>query len=229
MGAARPTPTRLSTPRPRTAIGTAARWLAVPALVALGMAVVPGATAQVEVPALPQPVPVAVDAKTTAYLVLDLTSIVCAPRPSCRATLPAAAALLAKARGAGALVVYSETPTAGSTILAEVAPAAGDLKVTTRADKFYGTTLDEILKSKGIKTCIIVGTAANGSVLYTAFGANLRGYTVVVAADGISADPFPLLYTQYQMLNAPGFANPKNLPLAEAKVTLSRSDLITFR
>lgn len=228
MEAARPKPTRRSG-RPCTGIGAAARWLAALALAVLGVVPVPGATAQGQVPALPQPVPVAVDAKTAAYLVLDLTSVVCAPSPACRATLPAAAALLAKARGTGALVVYSEAPTPGSTILAEVAPGPGDPKVTGRADKCYGTTLDAILESKGIKTCVIVGTTANGAVLYTAFGANVRGYTVVVAADGISVDPFPLLYTQYQLLNEPGFANPKNSPLAEKKVTLSRSDLVTVR
>ena len=66
-------------------------------------------------------------------------------------------------------------------------------------------------------------------MLYTAFGANVRGYTVVVATDGISAAPFPMVLTQYQLLNQPGFANPENTPLAENKVTLSRSDLITFR
>lgn len=191
---------------------------------------VPVAVAQVQIPTIPPPVAVTVDAKTSAYLVLDLTSVICTPRPTCQATLPAAAALLAKARAAGALVVYSETPTPGSMILPQVAPRPGDPKVTGRADKFFGTMLDEILKSKGIKTTVIVGTAANGAVLYTSFGANLRGYTVVVATDGIAADdPFPLLLTQYQLLNQPGFANPNNTALAEDKVTLSRGDLITFR
>ncbi len=200
------------------------------ALVAFGVALVAaGASGQVPIPALPAPAPVTLDARTTAYLVLDLTSVVCAPRPACRTTLPAAAALLTKARAAGALVVYSETLTPGSTVLPEVAPRPGEPEVTGRADKFFGTPLDEILKSKGIKTAVIVGTTANGAVLYTAFGANLRGYTVVVAADGISADPFPLLLAQYQVLNQPGFANPDNTPLAEAKVTLSRGDLIAFR
>ena len=198
----------------------------VPLIVALAAA---GTAAQVQIPTVPQPVPVTLDAKTTAFLVLDLTSVICAPQPNCRATLPAAAALLAKARNAGVLVVYSETPTPGSSILAEVAPRPGEPKVTGRADKFYGTPLDEILKSKGIKTAVIVGTAANGAVLYTVFEANVRGYTVVVAADGISANPFPLLLTQYQLLNQPGFSNPENTPLADTKVTLSRSDLVTFR
>jgi len=76
---------------------------------------------------------------------------------------------------------------------------------------------------------VIVGSAANGAVLYTAFGANLRGYTVVVAVDGISSGPdFDTFLAEYQLLNQPGFANPTNEQLRPNAVTLSRSDLISF-
>ncbi|MBI3304380.1 MAG: cysteine hydrolase [Deltaproteobacteria bacterium] len=182
------------------------------------------------VPTIPAPAAVTVDAKTTAYLVLDLTSVICTPRKSCVASLPAAAALLKKARDASVFVVYSDTPTAGSTILPEVAQQPDDPKVTGRADKFFGTNLDDILKAKGIKTVVIAGSAANGAVLYTAFGANLRGYVVVVAEDGISSDDaFAVLLTRYQLLNQPGFTNPDNKPLQATGVTLSRTALITFK
>lgn len=178
---------------------------------------------------LPRPVAVTVDPSTTAYLVLDLTSVVCAPNPSCVASLPAAAALLAKARAAGATVVYSETPTAGSTILPQVAPQPGDPVVTARADKFFGTDLDQILSSRGITTLVIVGTVVNGAVLYTTFEASLRGYTIVVAEDGVSADSsFIMRYSLYQLLNQPGFANAQNTPLTKDAVTLSKTRLITF-
>jgi nicotinamidase-related amidase len=211
-------------------VRTAVQAAATGALVALAVSLpTAGAVAQVQMPTLPQPVAVTVDAKTTAYLVLDLTSVICAPLPACRATLPAAAALLTKARNAGALVVYSQTPTPGSMVLPEVAPRPGEPTVATRADKFFGTVLDDTLKSKGIKTVVIVGSAANGAVLYTAFGANERGYTVVVAVDGISAaDPFAVFATQYQLLHQPGFDNRDNKPLVDDRVTLSRTDLITF-
>lgn len=76
----------------------------------------------------------------------------------------------------------------------------------------------------------MVGTRSNGAVLYTAFEANARGYTVVVAVDGISGSiPFENTLTQWQLLNQPGFANADNKPLAEKAVTLSRGDLITFK
>ncbi len=188
-----------------------------------------GAVSSVPIPTIPDPVAVTLDPKTTAFLVLDITSVICTPRKSCVASLPAIASLLKKARDAQVPVVYSDTPTSGSTILPEVAPQSGEPKVTGRADKFFGTNLDDILKQKGTKTAVIVGSASNGAVLYTAFGANLRGYTVVVAEDGMSTDDaFAQLLTRYQLLNQPGFANAQNKPLA-AGVTLSKSDLITFK
>ncbi len=181
------------------------------------------------IPTIPDSVAVTLDSKTTAYLILDITSVICTPRKTCVASLPALSLLLSKARAAQVPVVYSDTPTAGSTLLPQVAPAPGDPKVTGRADKFFQTNLDDILKQKGIKTAVIVGCASNGAVLYTAFGANLRGYTVVVPEDGMSTDDaFAQFLTRYQLLNQPGFANAQNKPVAPG-VTLSRTDLITFK
>ena len=190
---------------------------------------VPTAAAQA-LPTIPAPAAVTLDPATTAYLVLDINSAVCAPRPGCQATVPAIAALLDRARQANAFVVYSNTTAPGTTILPEVAPRPDDPMVTSSADKFFNTQLDDILRDRGIRTAIVVGTAANGAVLYTSFGANTRGYTVVVAEDGISApDDFAVLLTRYQLLNQPGFGNPDNEPLRERAVTLSRTDLISFQ
>ena len=181
---------------------------------------------------VPEAVAVTVEAPTTALLVLDITTVVCTPRPMCVASVPKIQALLKKARDAKAFVVYSQTTTAGTQILPEVAPLAGEPQVAGRADKFFGTNLDDLLKAKGVKTAVIVGSAAHGAVLYTSFGANVRGYTVVVAEDGISvgdAEAFGLPVAKWQVLNQPGFANPENKPLDPQHVTLSRSDLITFK
>lgn len=180
---------------------------------------------------IPAPVAVTLDPKTTALLVLDITSVICTPRPQCVASVPKIANLLKSARGASALVVYSDTATAGSTILAEVTPQPGEPKVTGRADKFFGTDLEKILKDKGIQTVLVVGSAAHGAVLYTTFGANIRGFTAVVAEDGISVgtgEEFGIPFTKWQLLRQPGFTNPDNKPLEKARVTLSRSDLIGF-
>ena len=176
-------------------------------------------------------VAVTLDPKSTAVLSLDLINPSCGQRPQCIASLPKVADLLKRARDAKVAVLHSITTAAGATIRPEVAPIAGEPTVASSADKFFGTTLDQQLKDKGIQTVVIAGTAANGAVLYTAFGANLRGYTVVVPEDTISIAPdldFGLAFTKWQLLRQPGFANPENKPLEKGRVTLSRSDLIGF-
>jgi nicotinamidase-related amidase len=236
-----PPPVRETVPVPQTVV--APQTVVVPQTVAVPQTVVVPQT--VIVPPTPAPtsasaavaailtitatVPVEVDAKTTALLVLDITSTICQPRKSCVATLPAIAALLKKARDAKSPVVYSDTG-GNSTILPEVAQLPDEPKVTGRADKFINTNLDDILKARGIKTVVIVGYVANGAVLYTTFGANIRGYTAVVPTDGTGAeDPFAYTMTLYQLLNQPGFGNVANKPLSAGQVTLSKSDLITFK
>jgi nicotinamidase-related amidase len=182
------------------------------------------------IPKIPDPVAVEVPVKGAALLVLDITSVICPPRPTCVASVPKIAALVKKARDAKVPVIYSQTATAGSTYIADIAPQPGDATVTGRADKFYGTNLDQILKDKAVETAVVVGSAANGAVLYTSFGLGLRGITVVVAQDGISGDPeFTETLTRWQLLNEPGFANANNTPLDKGHVTLSTTDKITFK
>jgi nicotinamidase-related amidase len=182
------------------------------------------------IPRIPDPVTVEIPVKGAALLVLDITSVICPPRPTCVASVPKIAALVRKARDAKVPVIYSQTPTAGSTYIADVAPQPGDAAVSGRADKFFGTNLEQILKDKAVETAVVVGSAANGAVLYTSFGLGLRGITVVVAQDGISGDPeFTETLTRWQLLNEPGFSNANNTPLDKGHVTLSTTDKITFK
>ena len=191
---------------------------------------VPTAAPTSPIPKIPDPVAVEVPVKGAALLVLDITSVICPPRPTCVASVPKIATLVKKARDAKVPVIYSQTATAGSTYIADIAPQPGDATLTGRADKFYGTNLEQILKDKAVETAVVVGSAANGAVLYTSFGLGLRGITVVVAQDGISGDPeFTETLTRWQLLNEPGFANVNNTPLDKGHVTLSTTDKITFK
>jgi len=175
-------------------------------------------------------VAVEVPVKGAALLVLDITNVICTPRASCVGSVPKIAALIKKARDAKVPIIYSQTTTAGSVVLPEVAPQTGEPSVATRADKFFSTNLDQLMKDRAVTTAVIVGSAANGAVLYTSFGANLRGYTVVVAEDGISGEPeFSVILTRWQLLNQPGFANADNTPLKPMAVTLSSSEKISFK
>jgi nicotinamidase-related amidase len=198
-------------------------------VLATPLVAMPTATAQ-DLPRIPDPAPVTLDPRTTAFLVLDLVPPNCSPRPACVASLGPVARFLAIARAAGVFVVHSSTAAAGMNFMPEVVPLADEPVVITVADKFYDTNLDALLRARGIETVIIVGTSSIGAVLYTSFGANARGYTVVVAEDGISgSNDFQYFLARYQVLNQPGFANPDNELLRPRAATLSRTDLIDFQ
>lgn len=177
--------------------------------------------ANVKAPAAPALKPVTVDPKTTALLMLDFMNQNCGKRPRCLATIPAMKKLLAAARAAKATVVYSiiaKTTTAD--VIKDVAPEANEPHVLSGPDKFLNTDLDKILKDKGIKTVIAVGTASNGAVFFTASGAVFRGMSVIVPVDGMSSiEPVAEYATVLDFLTAPGVS---------AKTTLTRSDMIKF-
>lgn len=161
----------------------------------------------VKVPPPPALKAVTIDRTTTALLMLDFNKQTCNAerRPRCIASIPKVAKLLATARGAGIPVVYSlGGGGAPADIAKELTPAKDEPVVSSGLDKFVGTELESILKQKGIKTVIIVGTAAHGAVLYTATAAATRNLQVVIPLDGISGDiPYVEQYTAWHLVNAP--------------------------
>src|SRR3989454_7188467 len=106
-------------------------------------------------------------------------------------------------------------------ILKELAPAAGELVLPPLGpDKFINSDLEKILKGKGIKTVVALGTQAQTSVLHTGAAAALRGFKVIVPVDGMSSDEvFPELYTAWHLANAARIS---------AQVTLTRLDMIGY-
>ena len=164
----------------------------------------------VQPPDPPEIKPVKVDTNSTALLVLDIEKRTCNAerRPRCVASVPKIANLIDKARENGVPVVYSLTSKGTrDTILKEVAPLERDPVVQSSVDKFYGTELETILKDKGIKTVIIVGTAANGAVLGTAIGAAMRKLNIIVPVDGMSDRLYSEQYVAWHLINAPGTRN----------------------
>ena len=184
-----------------------------------------------QMPALPDPVKITVKPATTAMLVSDMIDPTCKTQPKCTRTMvPAIAALLAQARKAGVLVVYSTREASMSKWLPEVAPAAGDPTVPSQAqDRFYNTDLDKTLKAKGITTVILTGWKVSGSVVYTSVGATLRDYTVVVPVDAsLATTDYEVAIGLFQILTQ-NSANATNEPLKAKASTLSRTDMITFQ
>jgi nicotinamidase-related amidase len=87
-----------------------------------------------------------------------------------------------------------------------------------RRISFLRPILEKILNDKGIKTVVIVGTAAQGAVLNTASQAAFRGLRVIIPVDGMSAEnTYFEQYTAYHLANAPGVGQ---------EVTLTKMDMI---
>ena len=184
-----------------------------------------------QMPALPDPVRVTLNPKTTALLVLDYVERICNSQPKCKSQmLPAMTPFMAQVRKAGLVVAYGTREQNMSRWLPEVAPAAGDIKiVNTAQDRFYNTDLDKALKAKGITTIIMVGWKVSGSLAYSSVGATLRDYTVVIPMDTTAAaTDYEQVIGFYQILNQ-GNGNLTNVPLKPKAPTLSRTDMITFQ
>jgi nicotinamidase-related amidase len=183
-----------------------------------------------QMPALPEPARVTLDPKTTALLVLDYVEDICNSQQKCKnGMLPAVTPFMERARKAGLTVAYGTRAQNMTKWLPQVAPQPGDIKViNTGQDRFFGTDLDKELKSKGIKNIIMVGWKISGSITYTAVGAMIRDYTVVIPMDTTAATTdYEQTIGFYNVLNS-GNANLANQPLKPKSVTLTRTDLVNF-
>jgi Isochorismatase family len=184
-----------------------------------------------QMPALPDPVPISLNPRTTALLVLDYVEPICNSQPRCKeGILLAMTPFMAQVRKAGLVVAYGTREDNMSKWLLEVAPAPGDIKIANVAqDRFYNTDLDKALKAKGITTIIMVGWKVSGSLAYTSVGATLRDYTVVIPVDTTTAaTDYETTIGFYQILNQ-GNGNLTNQPLKPKAPTLSRTNMITFQ
>ena len=162
---------------------------------------------KVKPPEAPKLAAVSVSAKDTALISMDLQSTSCIPksRPRCVATLAPVKDLLARARAKGMFVVHTFTSSASvEKILPEVAPKPGEPAFKATVNKFHGSDLDKMLKDRGIKNVIIVGTSAEGAIMGTLLGGAVLGYKMIVPVDGMSSgDPYAEQYVAYSTLNSP--------------------------
>jgi len=166
---------------------------------------------KIEVPNIPEEKEVVVNPSNTALIIVDMQNDFVRkngklPVPTAEATIPSIRKLIDKARGSGALTIYTQdwhmkddpefkiwgehalAGTWGAEIVDELKPEKDDFIVKKyRYDAFFETSLDYILRVKNIKNTIITGTVANICVLHTAGSAALRWYNVIMPKDGISA------------------------------------------
>lgn len=162
-------------------------------------------------------------------LVLDFVEPVVSARPGCRDITGTVQGLVRRAREGGVPVVFSIGRREGLELHPVLGRRHDEPVVRSSADKFYRTDLDAILRARSARVLCLLGMAANGAVLYTAFAACARGFTVVVAEDAICAgDPKGVQVARWQLLHQPGFANPDNEPLRAGAVTLAAAAEIRF-
>lgn len=126
--------------------------------------------------------------------------------PRAQAIIPALQRLLAHAREAGWVVVFSNDahhpddpelkvwgPHAmegepGAQVIPALAPRAGEIISPKRVyGAFDFTGLDEQLKALGVTEVVVSGQHTHICVRHTSYGALIRGYDVIVASDAVCA------------------------------------------
>lgn len=147
----------------------------------------------------------------TAVLVVDMQNDFVDERgalfvPTAPATLAPIGELVERARSAGVPVIFTQDwhapddpefsiwprhavrDTWGAEIVAALSPRPEEIRIhKTSYDPFFGTDLEERLRTRGVENLVIVGTVANICVLHAAGSAALRGFKVAIPADGVSA------------------------------------------
>ena len=165
----------------------------------------------VEIPDIPRTERLALAGDATALIVVDMQNDFAHPdgtlfADDARRAVPVIAALVERARAAAVPVFFTQdwhgpddpefalwgeharADTWGARIVDELSPRPEDHNIRKlRYDAFYGTSLDHLLRLRGIRHLVIVGTVANICVLHTAGSAALRFYDVVVVEDGVAA------------------------------------------
>lgn len=105
------------------------------------------------------------------------------------------------------MVAYSLTRKGTpETILPKVKPRGDEPIVQSSVNKFYGTSLWEVLEQNGINKVIITGTAAHGAVLHTATAASSQHkLNVIIPVDGLSASSLYIEQTTLiNLITGPG-------------------------
>lgn len=179
---------------------------------------------QAKAPAAPELKKVTVDPKDTALIVMDLQTNSCNKerRPRCLDTIAPVAELMKRARAKGLPVIHTMSSSGSpENLVKEVAMAPGEPSVKSSVDKFFGTDLENILKSKNIANVILVGTTAEGAVLATATGAAQRKLKVIIPVDGMSAaSEYAEQYVAVYMTTSPA---------TSAVATLTRTGMIDIQ
>jgi len=167
-----------------------------------------------EGPNRPEPEPLKLHTATTAITVLDLSRCCENPQEVCSKLLTPLGEFLAHARRASVPIVYTISAAAKGTPLSEVAApldrrASEPVLYPDAFDKFFDGQLKAQLDRWNCRALVVVGSATNFAVLYTATtAARIFRYDVIVPLDGVNAKrDYEHEYAIHQMTILPASAH----------------------
>jgi nicotinamidase-related amidase len=167
-----------------------------------------------EGPNRPQPEPVKLDRKTTAIAVLDLSARCENPNEVCAKLMEPLGQFLERARKSSVPILYTISVAARGTPMGDVAAPlkrrqSEPVLYPDAFDKFMGGELKTELDKSNCRSLVIVGSATNFAVLYTATtAARIYRYDVVIPLDGVNAKrQYEHEYAIHQMTILPASAH----------------------
>jgi nicotinamidase-related amidase len=167
-----------------------------------------------EGPNRPEPQPIKLDGKTTSIAVLDLSRRCESLEEVCSELMAPLAQFLERARRAAVPILYTISAAGKDTPLGEVAAPlmrrdSEPVLYPDAFDKFMDGALKAALDQRNCRSLIIVGSATNFAVLYTATtAARIFRYEVVVPLDGVNARrKYEHEYAIHQMTILPASAH----------------------
>jgi nicotinamidase-related amidase len=167
-----------------------------------------------EGPNRPNPQPLRLDSKTSAIVVLDLSVRCEDPQEVCSKLMQPLGGFLERARQAATPILYTISATGKGTPLGETAAslhrrASEPILYPDAFDKFMGGELKTELDKCKCRSLVIVGSATNFAILYTATtAARIYKYDVVIPLDGVNAKrQYEHEYAIHQMTILPASAH----------------------
>ena len=143
-----------------------------------------------------------IPARETALVVIDMQAILFEPEPAeAREVVARINGLAARARAAGAPVVWVQHETAAGDLVADtpgwqlhagLATAPSDLFLRKKmSDAFLRTPLHEQLAEHGVRHVVVCGYSSEFCVDSSVRGAAARGYAVTLASDAHTSHDKP--------------------------------------
>jgi nicotinamidase-related amidase len=121
---------------------------------------------------------------------------------------------LERVRPTGVPVIFTLSASRRGTPAGEVAPALNRRETEPAIfpdafDKFISGELESFLSAHNVRNLVVVGSATNNAVMYTATtAARVHHYNVIIPIDGVSARDYEHEYALHQLSVLPRAATP---------------------